>query len=290
MKKLAFILGLILSIFSQSAWSIKSISDKLVASEAAGNTRMKNAGKTIVLCVCEELFPALQEILEQSKPELKDVFKAYFTSVGFSKQHLTLIKEMTVESVPLVNEGVCLYAHLIKKHGKSAVQTMASIITQVASTINASAGLEVGVDNLLDGLCSLADKAELDKIEQFNQKVDQFYAKWASAFEFIGSAIEASSLNKNQSTKKSEDAIGKLITQAAEQKRVERMQMSVLPVLSLVRTQDDGIRLIQACLSELEANVCPLTDSAEKCLMVSVPLLASVVIQAVDETLNNLLV
>lgn len=255
---------------------IPSISARLNQSGQKQQAAADKSGKIIIACACQDLFPTLQELLVLCKQDIKDLVKLQLNTMNLNKEQLNAVKLMVNDAFPLLLEGSRVIAQCGKKHGKRFIA-----LYQKSFQSNDSLSSE-SFDEMMDLVIS--DATVLD----FSQKVDAFNEKWAESLGVIMQASAASTVNKEQVTAQVQESVQKMLGAVLANKRAMRIQSVVMPVASALKTQADLIRLVQSCLAELEAQLPAFIVSSENFVVFTVPLLATIIAESIDETLKSM--
>lgn len=271
MKKLCIVLSLASTALFPAP--VQSISARLNAQQPKPADK---AGKVIVACACEDLFPTVQEILVLSKSDVKDIVKAQLDTMGLNKEQLNSVKLMVKDAEPLLLEGAQVAAQLVKKHGKQGIAVYQRCIESMDSLDSES------FDELLTLV--LGDV----KLQDLMAKVQAFNEKWAESFAAIMKASDESQVKREMVMAQVQESLEKMLGIALSHKRAMRIQSLVLPIASKIKTQADLMRLLQSCLSELETKLPSLVVSTEQFVLFVVPFLATVITESVDETLKSM--
>ena len=284
MKKLFIVLCLASTIAFQAP--AVSISAQLSGQQSKTPKSMDKAAKAIVACACNDLFPVVQEILQQSKSDIKDLVKLQLNTMALNKEQLNSAKLMIKDAQPLVLEGTRVYAALIKKHGKSVVAIYKNDAAQMLIGGEEMGDLENSADQkALEAISDLID--EDPSLNQFLGKLVAFNEKWAESF--AGMMISgASGIDKEVVVSQAQESLQKVLVVALSNKRSMGIQSLIMPIMSSVKTQDDLIQIMQACLNELETKLPQVVVSTEKFAEFTVPFLATVITESVDETLQSM--
>ena len=298
MNKLFIVLCLASSVSFQAP--AISISAKLSGNQTNQPKAADKAGKVIVACACDDLFPTVQALLVQSKSDVKDIVKLQLNTMGLNKVQLNSVKLMVKDAEPLMLEGARVCAALIKKYGKGAVSIYKKTAAQMLIAGDGSDVLENSADQeALEAIFDLVvDDAQFN---QFMEKVAAFNEKWAESFALIMEASAAAgapsgvtqdpnlnALRVQKRVQKMQESIQKVLVAAMSNKRAMGIQSLIVPIVSTVKTQADLIQVVQACLNELETKLPHLVASTERFAEFGVPFLATVITESVDETLQSM--
>lgn len=267
--------------------SAQSISAKINAYQPNQIKPHDKAGKVIVACVCEDLFPAMQELMAQNTSELKDMVKIVLSAKKFNKEQLIIIKTMVREAQPLVLEGVRVCAPLIKKHGKNGVALLKKIIAQ-SFAVGGNGNLVVNAVDQAALEQVLGPIADDENLQLLFEKIALFNEKWAEQFANIMQVSEENSFDQAVIAQELQDFLQKILATALSNKRAVRIHSSVAPSLAIIKTKRDGMCVMQSCVNELESKVPHLVVSIEQFAEYSVPFLAAVVSESVDEIIQGM--
>lgn len=263
-----------------------SISAQLNGNQS--NQPNNKAAKVIVACACEDLFPALQDVLVVSKSDIKDIVKIQLNTMGLNKEQLNSVKLMIKEAAPLVLEGIQVCARLAKKHGKDVLAIAVTVTDKAAIALKNNDFVQAEADQ--EALERVFDLVIDDAgFQNFMEKVDAFNEKWAESFAALmqASAMQDSNVSAVK-VQKMQDSMQKIFASTLSNKRAVRIQSLVIPVISSIKTQVDILRIVQACLVELETNLSPLVGSVEKFAGFALPFAATAITESIDETLQSM--
>lgn len=293
MKKLFVVLSL--------AWALQapavSISSKLNGQQQAGQQKKADiAAKVIVVSACQDLFPALQEVLMANKADIKDLVKLQLGTMRLNKELLHSLKDIVNQGAPLSLDGFQVLGALLKKHGKDAIGIYKKTTAQMIAS-GARGGL---VDNFadqeaLEGIFDLIAEDEklnefLQKTDSFNHTVDNFVL---ALREFqTNRECDAKCDNEEQDEqalmqlRTMQALLQKIFVNALSNKRVIGIQTLIMNMGYPFKTQADVLYLVQAGLTELEPKLPQLILSADKFVQFATPFLAAIVTESIDETLQ----
>lgn len=287
MKKLFIILCLASTIATQSP--AVSISARLNGQQASQTKSMDKAGKAIVACACDDLFPAAQEVLAQSKSEIKDLAKAQLEVMNLNKEQLNAFKRMIQECAPLALEGVHVYGAIAKKHSKSIMSICKTNMIQMLTVDKNGDALKASDEQGAALVAMIALFASDSQCNAYLEKVAAANDKWDSLLVSIFDSMQKDETAHLQEVRvqRMQSSLQNILAAALSNKRAMGIQSLIIPVISNVKTQADLVQVLQACLNELETKLPQLVGSTEKFADFAIPFVASVLIESIDETLNS---
>jgi hypothetical protein len=264
----------------------QSFSARLNAQHSNQPNSIDKFGKLIVGCACEDLFPAVQEVMLQNKSELKDLVKLQLKSLALSKDHLHAINDMVRDATPLLLEGAHVCAQVIKKHSsvhsKRAITMYQRLVTQMMNGEDEAVRKDL-LNNQKEIETIFGDIATDEQLNHYVEKVQLFNEKWAESFAAIMQAAEASAVDNASVVQSTQLSVQKIAGKALGNARAMRVQSLVMPLVPMVKTKADVIRVIQACLVELETKLPDFAIASEKFAQFAAPYLVEVITESIDE-------
>lgn len=279
MKKIGIIFSIVSLLVLQS-WAASSISEKLKTYQANQPKPLDKAGKVIVACICEDIFPALKEAVEENKADIKTLMSIQLQSMNLTKEQLHQTKLMVHDAANIISESVHVGNPIIKKLGKNIIDlAVRYTVTDVAKN-----SIE---QDILSTVASSVTPAQAAQIEALNVKLQNFGEKWKVVLSNVEQAITLNVKNKNFITVEFQEVLNQVLINVLSQERVVRMQKVLDPILPMIKTQEDVVNLMQSCVRELEFKFPDLINSFEKCVEDLVPLLESIITESIDETVHT---